>query len=195
MINSRDVVTGIYCAWRLLLFDRTAIQIADSTIDGFWKSFYAAVIALPGVFILRILFIDANPDLVALAGTSRVVMVFALDYVYQWILFPLLMVYIADLIGRPRQYVTFIVARNWSQVIQVAIILPAAVIIVAGGTGDPGALWILLIAAHLVTWVYGWFIARTALDISGTAAALIVLAELAISVVVSLASELLIGAV
>jgi len=195
VINARDVVTGIYCAWRLLLFDRTAIQFVDSTIDGFWKSFYAAVIALPGVFILRILFIDANPDLVSQAGTDRIAMVFALDYVYQWILFPLFMFYVAEAIGRSRQYVTFIVARNWSQVIQIAIILPPAVILVAGGSDDPGARWILLIAAHLVTWVYGWFIARTALDISGMAAALIVLAELVISIAISLVSELLIGAV
>lgn len=195
MINTRDVVTGLYSAWRLLLFDRAAIRIVDSTIDGFWKSFYAAVIALPGVFVLRLLFIDANPDLVSHAGTSRIAMVFALDYVYQWILFPLFMVYVAEAIGRRRQYVTFIVARNWSQVIQVAIVLPAAVIILAGGSGDPGAGWMLLIAAHLVTWVYGWFIARTALDISGGAAALIVLAELAIGVVISLVSELMISAV
>jgi hypothetical protein len=195
VINARDVVTGIYCAWRLLLFDRSAIRYLDSTVGGFWKSFYAAVIALPGVFILRVLFVDANPDLVSQAGSDRIAMVFALDYVYQWILFPLLMVYIAEAIGRRRQYVTFIVARNWSQVIQIAIILPPAVIIFAGGSDDPGARWLLLVAAHLVTWVYGWFIARTVLDISGMAAALIVLAELVVSVVVSIVSELLIGAV
>lgn len=195
MINPRDVVTGIYGAWRLLLFDRTAIRFFDSTIDGYWKSFYAAVIALPGVFILRVLFIDANPDLVSQAGTDRIAMVFALDYVYQWVLFPLFMVYLAEAIGRRRQYVTFIVARNWSQVIQIAIILPPAVILLAGGSGDASAAWLLLIAAHFVTWVYGWFIARNVLDISGMAAALIVLAELVISIVISLASELLISAV
>lgn len=193
MINARDVVTGMYSAWRLLLFDRAAIRIVDKTIDGFWKSFYAAAIAVPGVIILRALFLDANPEMVAQAGTNRIAMVFALDYVYQWILFPLFMVPVAEALGRRRQYVTFIVARNWSQVIQIAIILPPAVILFAGGSGGAG--WLLLIAAHIVTWVYGWFIARTALDISGQAAALIVLAELAISIAVSVVSELLIGAV
>lgn len=195
MINARDVVTGIYGAWRLLLFDRAAIRIVDSTIGGYWKSFYAAAVALPGVFILRVLFIDANPDLVSQAGTDRIAMVFALDYVYQWILFPLFMVYVAEAIGRSRQYVTFIVARNWSQVIQIAIILPPAVMLFAGGSDDPGAAWVLLIAAHLVTWVYGWFIARTALDISGLAAALVVFAELVIGILISLVSELLIGSI
>lgn len=194
MINARDVVTGLFVAWRLFLFDRTAIRVADSTIEGFWKSFYAAVIALPAVFILRVLFVDASPDLASHSGTGRIAMVFALDYVYQWVLFPLFMVYLAEGMGRSRQYVTFIVARNWSQVIQVAIVLPAAVILIAEGSDDPGIGWMVLIGAHLVTWVYGWFIARTALDISGMAAALVVFAELAISFSISLVSELLIRA-
>ncbi len=193
MIGARDVVMGLYASWRLFLFDRTAIQYIDSTVDGFWKSFYAAVIALPGAFILRILFVQYNPELLADTGMGRVTMVFTLDYVYQWLSFPLLMVYLAEAMGRERQYISFIVARNWSQVIQVAIVLPAAVIFIAGGADGPALGPILLFAAHIVTWIYAWFIARTVLDITGLAAALIVLAELAISFVISFVSELLIA--
>jgi hypothetical protein len=45
-----------------------------------------------------------------------------------------------------------------------------------------------------VTWVYGWFIARTALGIPGMAAALVVFAELAVSFLISLVSEMMIHA-
>ncbi len=194
MISARDVVMGLYGVWRLFLFDRSAVQYIDSTIGGFWKSFYAAVIALPGAFILRILFVQNNPELLAETGMGRVTMVFALDYVYQWISFPLIMVYLAEAMGRDRQYVSFIVARNWSHVIQVAIILPAAVIFLAGGADETSGGFVLLFAAHIVTWVYAWFIARTVLDITGLAAALIVFAELAISVIIAFVSELLVSA-
>lgn len=193
MISARDVVTGLYAAWRLLLFDRTAIQYIDSTVDGFWKSFYAAAIALPGAFILRVLFVQNNPELLADTGMDRVTMVFALDYAFQWLLFPLIMVYLAEAMGRDRQYVSFIVARNWSQVIQVVIILPAAVIFIVGGADGSAVGPVLLFAAHIVTWIYAWFIARTVLDITGLAAALIVLAELAISIIIAFVSEILIG--
>jgi len=103
VINARDVVLGLYVAWRLLLFDGAARQYIDATIAGYWKSFYAAAIALPAVFILRLLYLDVHPELTAHADTERVVAVFALDYVYQWVAFPLLMVYGADAIGRSRQ--------------------------------------------------------------------------------------------
>ena len=193
MITARDVVLGLYSAWRFFLFDRTGLQTIDGTIDGFWKSFYAAVVALPAAFVLRLLFVQNNPELLEAAGAGRIALVFALDYVYQWVLFPLVMVYMADTMGRNREYVAFIVARNWSQVIQVAIVLPAAVIFIAGDSENPGLAPLVLVVAHIVTWVYAWFIARTALDITGIAAALIVLVELAISVGVSFVSEGLIA--
>lgn len=194
MINSRDVVLGLYVAWRLLLFDGAARQYIDATIASYWKSFYAAAIALPAVFIVRLLYLDAHPELTAHADTERIVAVFALDYVYQWVAFPLLMVYGADAIGRSRQYVAFIVAHNWAQVVQVAIILPAFAIFAAAGPEPSGTAAALLFAAHLVTWIYSWFIARTVLEIGGGIAALVVLGELAVSYTIAWGSESLIAA-
>lgn len=192
MINTRDVVLGLYIAWRLLLFDGTARQYIDATIAGFWKSFYAAVIALPGVFILRMLYLDANPDVTAHADTGRIVAVFALDYVYQWLVFPFLMLYGADFVGRSRQYVAFIVANNWAQVIQVAIILPIFAVFSAAGPEPSGTAAALLFAAHLVTWVYSWYVARAVLEVSGGIAAVVVIAELALSIAIASGSEWLI---
>ncbi len=193
MISGRELAIGIYSAWRLLLFDRDAVQYLDSTVNGFWKSFYAALVALPGLIVLRALFLTENPDLVASAGGGRIAAVFAIDYVYQWVVFPLFMIYFADGMGRSGQYTAFIVARNWSQVIQVAIILPATAFFVSSGAEDPGLETVFLIAAHIATLVYSWFIARTALEVSGPAAAFVVAIELVISVVISIFSQMLIG--
>lgn len=192
MISTREIFLGIYGAWRLLHFDRAALRYFDSSVDGFWKSFYAALVVLPAVIILRIVLFTIAPENISDAGTGRITAVFAIDYVYQWLIFPLVMFYLAEFIGRSRNYVTFIVARNWSQVIQIAIFLPAAVLFVRSGAGEPSWGAVILIAAYLVTWVYEWFITRTALDISGPAAAVIVIIGIAISFLISTVSQALI---
>ena len=192
MISIRELITGIYGAWRLLHFDRTAIQYFDSTTDAFWKSFYAALVILPPVIVLRVMFFDTAPDEFAAAGIGRVASVFAIDYVYQWVLFPLIMIYLAEMMGRNRQYIRFIVARNWSQVIQIAMFLPAAAIFMMRETDEPGWRAAILLAAYVATWVYEWFVTRAALDISSTAAAIIVAIGVAVSFGISGFSEALI---
>lgn len=192
MISTRELITGIYGAWRLLHFDRTAIQYFDSTTDAFWKSFYAALVILPPVIVLRVIFFDTAPDNFAAAGIGRIASVFAIDYVYQWVLFPLIMIYLAEMMGRNRQYIRFIVARNWSQVIQVAMFLPAAAIFMMREFDEPGWRAAFLLAAYVATWVYEWFVTRAALDISSAAAAIIVAIGVAVSFGISGFSEALI---
>jgi hypothetical protein len=188
-------MTGIYGAWRFLHFDRAAVQYIDASLDGVWKSFYAALVILPAVIVLRVLLVAANPDTFADAQTSRIAIVFALDYVFQWVVFPLVMFYIAETMGRSRQYASFIVARNWSHTIQLMIIFPPALLVLMTNTEGPGLPEMFLLVAHVATWVYGWFIARTVLDISNLAAALIVLTDLVISLLITISSEILIAAV
>ena len=195
MISAREVVTGIYGAWRLLLFDRSGLQYFDSTIDGFWKSFYAAVVALPGVLILLLLSVTANPDIAPTGSTGRIAIVFVIAYVIQWVSFPLLMFYIADLIGRNRQYITFVVAYNWSQVIQTAIILPPTIFVILVDAGQPGLGSIFFLTALIAIGVYAWFIARNALDITGIAATLIVFIDFAIAILISRGNDLMVGGI
>lgn len=195
MISSRELMTGIYGAWRFLHFDRAAVQYIDSSLHGVWKSFYAALVILPAVIVLRALLVTTNPDIFADVQTSRIAIVFMLDYVFQWVLFPLLMFYIADAMGRSRQYASYIAARNWSHTIQLMIIFPPALLVLMISNENPGSPEMLLLVAHMATWIYGWFIARTVLDISGLAAALIVLTDLTIGLLVSLIGEILVRAV
>ena len=68
------------------------VRVDDGSLAGFWKSYYAAIIALPAAFILRLLFVQNNPELLEASSAGRIAMVFTLDYVYQWVLFPLAMI-------------------------------------------------------------------------------------------------------
>ncbi|NKB48849.1 MAG: hypothetical protein GKS02_05725 [Alphaproteobacteria bacterium] len=192
MTSTREIIIGIYGAWRLLLLDRSALRLFDVTIAGFWKSFYAALVVLPFVIIVQVMIVSVFPDEINQAPTVRSMMVFAIDYVYQWTVFPLVMIYLAEIMARNGQYTTFIVARNWAHAVQIVIFLPAAIFVAIVGADNPDLARMIILAAYVAAWAYEWFIARTALEISGSAATVIVLISIAISFGISRFSQALV---
>ena len=171
MIAARDIAFGLFGAWRLAHFDSSGMQYVDDTVEGFWKSFFAAVIALPGYGALRAIAMVSNPEALPTASWPRTVAVFAIAYVIAWTSFPVVMTVVAEILDRRDQFIRLIVAYNWSAVIQVAVLLPVAVLVAAGGGGASVLLYFAVMAAIMV---YLWFIVRTALDVPGpTAAALV----------------------
>ena len=184
MVTGAEFARAVYGAWRLALLDRTGLDHFDSTIEAYWKSFNAAVIVAPAyalLLVLRLSGVDAR------AGPVTIVAVETLAYIVGWVAFPLLMVYVCDRIGRFDRYLHYIVAHNWSNVIQVALFL--VVTVIAQGFLGGGYAVLLGLAATAAILLYQWFIARTALDVSGGAAAAIVGLDLVISVVINLVSN------
>ncbi len=106
-----------------------------------------------------------------------------LGYVIIWVLFALVMIPVSHALSRDNRYIGFIVAYNWASVLQHALYLPA-VILVQAGTIRPDAGVFLLMVLFTVVTVYFWFVAKTALDISGPAAAGVVLVDFVLGVVV-----------
>ena len=99
----------------------------------------------------------------------RIFAVETIAYVISWTAYPLIMFRVTDAIGRETKYVDFIVAYNWSKVLQMAIYLPVSAITFAGVL--PETLSVLLnITASIGILIYQWFITRTALEVAGLAA-------------------------
>lgn len=198
MITLGEAVRGLYGAWRLIHFDRSASQFFDGSVRQFWMSFWAAAICLPGEIILRLLFVTAETGAAsegAEPGLVALTLVFVIAYVVQWVGFALLMVYVTDMLNRFENYLAYMAAHNWSAVVQVAIVLPAAAVFVGMGIGQSGWGGAIFFAAVLATWVYLGFIARTMLGISKTAAAFVVITEIALALGLSSVSEALLGRV
>jgi len=167
VIEARDIVRGVSGVWRLAHFDPQGMKFVDRTMDGFWKSFFSAVIVLPGYVALMALGRNSWPAEIAAAPLWRVVTIEGIAYVISWVAFPLAMIVIADLLDRREHYIGFIVAANWSAVVQIAVFLPAAAIYAAVGNSFALLLYILVWSG---LFVYAWFIARTAMDINNLAA-------------------------
>jgi hypothetical protein len=106
--------------------------------------------------------------------------------VIAWVGFPLAMLPLARALDREGRYLGFMVAYNWSQILQSAAFL---FVLGIAASGVPLALGeALLTVAALVLLLYEWYIARVALEVSRLAAAAVVVLDLLVSMLVTRAS-------
>ena len=169
MISTRELSIALYGTWRFAALDRSAIQFFDNTPDAFWRSFYAALVALPAYALLVI------------------------SYVIGWVLFPLVMVSFTDTLKCSEKYFRFIAAWNWSIVLQSFLFLGVSAFSASGAIPDNLGGLISLVAT-LAIFFYQGFIARTTLDVPVPAAALVVVIDLSIAIGLSLVGRSLYGA-
>ncbi len=166
MITAREATFALYGAYRLARVDPGGLGYFDATVAGFWRSFYAALLIAPAYVILLALDLGDRP---VAAGPLRLVLVEGIAYVISWTAFPLAMVYVAQRLDRSQHYIRYIVAQNWANVLEIALFLPVAAI--AAGSA---AVAVLPLLAWIAVLVYEWYIARTALEITGGQAAAVV---------------------
>lgn len=172
-----EITYGVFGAWRLARADKSGLAYFGDTADAFWKSFFAAVLVAPAYAILVAIHLSSRTI------TSTWVEVLALEglaYVIVWAAFPLAAHYVTQALDRAEHFIRFIVAYNWSQVIQMAVHLPVALLI-AAGLVPPGLAGGLDLVVFMVLMLYRWYIARVALDVSGGMAALLIFLDLVIS--------------
>jgi hypothetical protein len=167
---------------RLAVGDRVGLACFDRSLDGFWRSFRAAVICYPLYLVL--LAMRVSLDEWQRSGGWRIVTVETIGYVIAWVAFPLLMLSVTRLIGRAHRFFDFMVPYNWSQIPQSALLVLAGIEAESGILGAQAGETIDVIAA-IATLVYEWYIARVALETTGSAAAFVVLVDLVLGVALS----------
>ena len=167
---------------RLARGDRGGLACFDRSIDGFWRSFRAAVISYP--LYLMLLAMRVSVAEWQQSGGWRIVTVETIGYVVAWVAFPLLMLSVVRWIGRAHRFFDFMVAYNWCQVPQSALFVLVG-LVSAGGVLSAQASEAMDMAAAIATLLYEWFIARVALDTSGVVAIFVVLLDLVLGVFIS----------
>ncbi len=176
MISLQEISIAVSGAWRLAHRDSAGMEYFDKSIVGFWKSFWVAAIVLSGYAILTV---DHLGEFEISAGPITILLVQGIGYAIGWVAFPLAMFYAAEAIDRRAHYLGYIVAHNWADVIQVALMLFVMLLEMLNflPAGLTGLLHFLTVMAILY---YEWFIARTALEVSGLVAAAVVSLNIAI---------------
>jgi hypothetical protein len=189
MISTGEVVRSIYGAWRLACRDPLGLQLLDTSEAGFWRSFYAALIALPPYAIMTAFRLARD---VPASEPARLFAIESIAYVIGWTIFPLAAFYLTRMLGRAQHYTAYVVAYNWASVLQMALYLPVTMLSVGGvvSTGI-GALLGLIAMGAIVS--YQYYIARTVLDIEPMPAVGLVVTDLMLGLMLNGTVEYLEG--
>jgi hypothetical protein len=183
-----EVQLAVGGALRLARGDPRGLDFFDTSIDGFWRSFRAALICYP--FFLMLLGFRVSTAHWEEAGVARIIALETIGYVISWVAFPLLVLPLTRWLGREDRFLAFMVAYNWSQLPQTAlfVILGADA---ASGLLPAGVTQIADFAAAVAVLLYEWYIARVALAVSASQAVSVVLLDLVLGSVLSRITEAL----
>ena len=176
---------SLYGAWRLLLRDPRGIEWLDDSIEGYWKSFFCAIVVLPGYGLWFFFTVyDVNFD----AGLFRILLVEGIGYIIGWVAWPLVMASVAPAIKRDHNYIRYIVAYNWASVWQNLVYLPFVILSELGylSAGAGRAMGMLVL---IMVMLYTWFITKTALRITGVLATGLVVLDFVVSIILNALTE------
>ena len=183
MPDREEVLSALYGAYRLACFDVAGMSYFNLTVEGFWRSFFAAVLVAPAYAVLVGMQVSAR------AQDFNIALVFlaeSIGYVLAWCAFPLVALVLTRLLGLDRNYVALIVAHNWSAVLQTAAFVAVVLLGVVLPEG-PGTLVVTLTTGAVL--VYQWFVIRTALRTTGGVALLLLLVDLVVTTLISAGTD------
>ena len=184
MIALREAAAGLYGAWRLAHLDRSGHRWFDISPRGVVRSFWGAAIAAPAYFLILLLRLEPEAD------AERILVAESLAYVISWTAFPLVAEWLVRIVDRASRFGALVCTYNWVNTL--SIIAQGLVGIVLISELLPGPLDLLLRIAVLLAIVgYHGFAVRTALDVGWGAAIGFVLADLAITVLVTRVAQVI----
>ena len=182
MLDAAEITRSLRGALLIFRGRSDGLRLLDVTVDGFWRSFGAILVAAP--FYAADVIVDRATR--SSAGETPDAVFFsvrALAYLVDWFAFPLVIALLARPFGLGRNYVPYIVAYNWTSVVIVALFAPVSVLTSVGAISPRTAgllgLVLLIIAAH-----YRFTVARLALQVPAATALGLVILELVLSLVI-----------
>ncbi|MCH8917751.1 MAG: hypothetical protein IIC52_06820 [Proteobacteria bacterium] len=124
-----------------------------------------------------------SPGIRLAVNVGAIVLVFLLAFALDWAAFPLAVLALAPSMDFEDHVLRYIPALNWARVLELVVLLPAAAI----GGAEPGGLGVLFrLALMIIVLVYHWFVAKSALEVTGPQAAFLVGLNLVMGFIISL---------
>ena len=165
--GAREIVGGVYGAYRLARLDPAGMAYFDLSRAGMVHRFFAYVLAFPVLALERVTYTNIT-ELPESLATILVIQI--LGYIILCLIFPLFAYWVARLIDAEERYPALLVSYNWAVAIQAAALLIPITLGAAAWVPEPVASGIGTVISILL-FVYVWYVIRTAFQISGFGAA------------------------
>jgi len=179
-MSPQEVAAALFGLSRVLRLDPAGLAAFDDRPQAVWNSFKLAFVIAPVYLIQAAVVWAGQPESLQGVAAWRFFVLELIGYALGWLVFPLAMLHVTRWMDRAERWGRFVVAYNWLQLLIGLILLPI-VLINATGLLPQGALTAVLVMAGLAFLVYDWFIARTALALTGVGAAGIVVLDLVLT--------------
>jgi hypothetical protein len=179
MPTQAEVARYLQGALLLAKGDASGIRLFDLSIEGFWQSFTAALIAAPAYLLVLIdrFNLTGWPENLLGSLTAETI-----AYGCSWVAFPIAAIFLTRVLGLGGRYVPLVVAANWSAVLQIglytAVVLTSLIL-----PQDLRA--VLVLAATIAVLIYQWFVIRSALETSSGIAFGLLIVDALLSMTVS----------
>lgn len=143
-------------AWRLMSGKADGLRLLDLSVDGFWNSFYAIVVAVPALMVGWVPLAGelAGAD-AAFATRLGLMLRLAIVDIGAWVLPIAGLAAAAGYVGMRDRFVHYVVASNWGSVLYAWFMLPASLLrLVWPGAGEAATL--VSLSIFLATLVLSW---------------------------------------
>lgn len=164
MLAANEMQNSLLGAWRLMMGKADGLRLLDLSVDGFWNSFFAMVVALPPLFVSWTSFaneISPGPELFSerLGLMPRLAII---DFC-AWVVPLLGLAATAKHVGLAGRFVHYVVATNWASAIIAWMMMPPALIRLIFPAANDVASFISL-AIFLVSMLFSWQLTNATLN-------------------------------
>lgn len=193
ILTADEVGRSLSGSIKLLNRDPEGLSAFDTSISAFWHSFAAIVLTAPA-FVVALAEDRAALGLPLEAGLfadTWLVGYEIVGLVLGWIAFPLAMIAVVHRLSLGHRYIRFVIAYNWSAVLAATIFaIPNFLLLI--GFATPGLSALFAFGFAIIVAQYRWFIAKSALGVSGFVASGLVMLDFGLNCSISAALAALI---
>jgi hypothetical protein len=192
MPSAEEIQQYLHGAWRMMLGKADGLRALDISVDGFWNSFFAIVVALPALIVNWVTIADSYDVAETFGDRFAIFIRLAVIDFAAWLLPLAGLAVIARRVRVADRYVHYVVASNWATAIIAWLMLPPAVLLLFLPDQTDMA-WFLSVAIFIASQIFVWRLTNVAIGRGATTASAVYAGMFAASVAILLVLQWLLG--